>query len=378
MEEKKFVNESLNRKKVIVRTSLLGIFVNIILSAGKALVGVFTKSIAVILDAVNNLSDALSSLVTIIGTKLGARLPNKKHPLGFGRIEYLSALVVSAIVIYAGMTSLVESIKKIIHPEKAEYSFVSLIIIGVAVFVKLILGLFVRSKGKKVKSTALTASGVDAMFDAILSSSVLISAVIYMFTGFSLEAYVGVVISGFIIKSGVELMIETVNDILGQRADAETVKKVKALIREEEGVRGAYDLIINNYGPEKNYASVHVEVPDTMTVDQLDQLTRKLEAKVYLNTGIVLTAVGVYSYNTQDDSAIEIREKVNSIVKENEWAMQVHGFYVDQKSKYMRMDVVVSFSIRGGEAAQIITRQLKEAFPDYAILVTPDVDVSAL
>ena len=184
MEETKFVNESLNRKKVIVRTSLLGIFVNIILSAGKALVGVFTKSIAVILDAVNNLSDALSSLVTIIGTKLGARLPNKKHPLGFGRIEYLSALVVSAIVIYAGMTSLVESIKKIIHPEKAEYSLVSLIIIGVAVFVKLILGLFVRSKGKKVKSTALTASGVDAMFDAILSSSVLISAVIYMFTGF--------------------------------------------------------------------------------------------------------------------------------------------------------------------------------------------------
>ena len=378
MEETKFVNESLNRKKVIVRTSLLGIFVNIILSAGKALVGVFTKSIAVILDAVNNLSDALSSLVTIIGTKLGARLPNKKHPLGFGRIEYLSALVVSAIVIYAGMTSLVESIKKIIHPEKAEYSLVSLIIIGVAVFVKLILGLFVRSKGKKVKSTALTASGVDAMFDAILSSSVLISAVIYMFTGFSLEAYVGVVISGFIIKSGVELMIETVNDILGQRADAETVKKVKALIREEEGVRGAYDLIINNYGPEKNYASVHVEVPDTMTVDQLDQLTRKLEAKVYLNTGIVLTAVGVYLYNTQADSAIVIREKVNSIVKENEWAMQVHGFYVDQQNKYMRMDVVVSFSIRGGEAAQIITRQLKEAFPDYAILVTPDVDVSAL
>jgi len=215
------------REKVIVRTSIIGILANVLLAGFKAAIGLATRSIAVTLDAVNNLSDALSSVITIIGAKLGGKKPDKKHPLGYGRIEYLSSMIVAAIVLYAGITALVESIKKIIEPEPAEYTMVSLLIIAAAVVVKLLLGRYVKGQGEKVNSGALIASGSDASFDAILSASVLASAVIFMIWGISLEAYVGVVIAVFIIKAGIEMLSETLSDIIGQRADAEMSKTIK-------------------------------------------------------------------------------------------------------------------------------------------------------
>ena len=166
------------REKKIVRTSILGILANTMLAAFKAIVGMATHSIAVVLDAVNNLSDALSSIVTIIGTKLASRNPDKKHPLGHGRIEYLSTTIVSMLVLYAGVTAIVESVKKIIRPEAPDYSPVSLLIISVAVLVKVFLGRYVKSVGEKVNSDSLIASGSDATFDAILSFSVLVTALI--------------------------------------------------------------------------------------------------------------------------------------------------------------------------------------------------------
>ena len=229
------------RDRIIVRTSLIGIVTNIFLVVFKAGVGVFSHSIAVILDAVNNLSDALSSVITIVGTKLAGKNPDRMHPLGHGRIEYLSAMIVSAIVLYAGITSMVESVKKIIHPEKAEYTTVSLAILAVAIVVKLILGNYVKTQGKAANSVALIASGSDATFDAVISASVLASAVIFLLTGISLEAYVGVLISFIILKAGVEMTMETVDDILGHRADAETSRKIKQILTEEPEVHGAYD-----------------------------------------------------------------------------------------------------------------------------------------
>lgn len=367
---------AVDRDKVIIRTSYIGILANIFLAGFKAAIGVLSNSIAVILDAVNNLSDALSSVITIAGTKLAGKAPDKKHPLGYGRIEYLSAAIVSALVLYAGITSLVESVKKIIHPETPDYSMVSLIIIASAVVVKLVLGKYVKSQGEKVKSGALIASGEDASFDAILSASVLASAIIYMVSGVSLEAYVGVVIAIVIIKAGLEMMSDTVNDILGQRADTELSKKIKNLLAEEPEVRGAYDLIINNYGPDKNYGSVHLELPDTMTVEQVDELTRRAENKVYAETGVALVGVGVYSYNTKNDEAAKIRTRVSEIVTSHDYVIQMHGFYIDVKAKKMRFDMVLSFDIEAEEAVKQVGTELAEAFPDYQIDITPDRDIS--
>ena len=366
------------REKIIVQTSVIGILTNIMLVVFKMIVGILSNSIAVILDAVNNLSDALSSVITIVGAKLAGKAPDRKHPLGYGRVEYLTSMIVAAIVLYAGITSLVESIKKIIHPEKAEYSVVLVVIIAVAVIVKLLLGTFVKKRGQSVNSGALVASGSDALFDAILSASVLASALFYMFFHISLEAFVGVAIAVFIIKAGMEMLIETLDDILGKRADKELVLKVKKLINEEETVRGAYDLIINNYGPNKNIASVHVELPDTMTVEEVDNLTRRLEERIYKETAVILTGVGVYSYNTKNDQAAEIRSNVQKIVTLHDYVLQMHGFYLDIQNKKMRFDVVLTFVVSFKEAVETIKKEVKQAYPEYEVTISTDVDVSDL
>lgn len=364
------------REKTIVRTSIIGIITNVLLAAFKAAIGVISNSIAVTLDAVNNLSDALSSVITIIGAKLGAKKPDKKHPLGYGRIEYLSSMIVAAIVLYAGITSLVESVKKIIHPEAADYKTVSLIIIVVAVIVKLVLGSYVKKQGEKVNSGALIASGKDASFDAILSASVLASAIIFIIWGISLEAYVGVVISIVIIKAGIEMMNETLSDIIGQRSDAEINSRIRHLLNEEPEIRGAYDLTLFNYGPDKYYGSVHMELPDTMTVEEADVLTRKVQLKVFQETGVILTGIGVYSYNTTNQEAAEIRNTVQKTVLSHDWALQLHGFYVDTEKKTMRFDVVVSFDMDHKEAVEIMTKEVQELYPDYSIQIIADVDIA--
>ena len=366
----------MNRDRVIIRTSIIGILANVLLAAFKAVIGILSHSIAVILDAVNNLSDALSSIITIVGTKLAGRLPDKKHPLGHGRIEYLSAMIVSGIVLYAGITSAVESVKKILHPEKPDYSVISLVIIAVAVGVKIVLGRYVKAQGEKVNSGSLVASGSDAMFDAILSASVLACAVLFMLSGLSLEAFVGAIISIIIIKSGIEMMRDTLSEILGARADKETTDHIKKLLTEEEQVRGAYDLILYNYGPDKDYASVHLELPDNMTVREVDRLTRKLEAKVYKETGVILTGVGLYSYNTGNDEIAKIQNDVRALVLVHDWAVQLHGFYVDLEEKEMRFDVVMSFDISPKEGLEIIYKEICQAYPEYTIIITPDVDIS--
>ena len=367
-----------DREKVIVRTSVIGIVTNLLLAGFKAVVGIISNSIAITLDAVNNTSDALSSVITIVGAKLGGKAPDKKHPLGYGRIEYLSSMTVAAIILYAGITSAVESVKKIFHPEEADYRAASLVIVAVAIAVKLILGSYVKKQGEKVNSGALTASGSDALFDAVLSASVLASAAIYMLWHISLEAYVGVLIAAVIIKAGIEMMSETVSDILGQRADPGLVKEIKSLIAQEPEVIGAYDLVINNYGPNKNYASVHMELPDTMTVEELDRLTRRVEAKVYLATGVVLTGVGVYSHNTGTGEAAQFRNAVQQIVLSHDWALQMHGFYVDTESKTLRFDVVVSFDIQPREAVKILCEEITAQYPDYTVHITPDIDLTDL
>ena len=365
-----------NREKTIVKTSVIGIITNLLLVGFKAFVGLISNSIAVILDAVNNLSDALSSVVTIIGAKLGAKQPDKKHPLGYGRIEYLSSMIVAALVLYAGITSLVESIKKIIHPDAADYSTVSLIIIAVAIAVKLVLGLYVRKQGKKVSSGALEASGSDALFDAILSASVLASAIVYLIWDVSLEAYVGVVIAGFIIKAGIEMMIETLNEIIGKREDAETTKELKEIICAEENVLGAYDVTLFNYGPNKNYGSVHIELPDTMSVDEVDRITRRIQTDVFKKTGVILTGIGVYSYNTSDDEAAKMRNAIQKTVMAHDWALQMHGFYADTEKKTIRFDVVVSFEVDRKEALETLFGEVKALYPEYDILIVPDVDIA--
>ena len=368
--------QTMTRENIIFRTSIIGIITNLVLAGFKATVGIMSNSIAIILDAVNNLSDVLSSAVTMAGTYFSQKKPDREHPMGHGRIEYLSAMAVAGIVLYAGLAAAVESIKKIANPAIPDYSMTTLVIIAIAVITKAVLGKYVIRQGKNANSGALEASGKDALFDSLVSTGVLVSAIFFKIFGVPLEAYMGLIISVMIIRSGFEMINDMLGDILGKRIDAETSKKIKKMVCEEKEVRGVYDLFLHNYGPGKNYASLHIEVPDTMTAGKIDELTRHIQAKVYKETGIIIAGIGIYSYNTQNEEAAHLEEKIREIVMRHEWAIQMHGFYADTKAKKLRFDVVFSFDINHSEAKAIILSEAMSKCPGYEIEIVPDSDIS--
>lgn len=366
-----------NREKVVIKTSIISIISNIILAIFKAFVGMLASSIAIISDAINNLSDALSSIITIIGTKLAGKAPDKKHPYGYGRIEYMTSLIVSAIVLYAGITSLTESIKKIIKPEKPDYTTVTLIILIAGIIVKFILGLYVKKKGKDVNSDSLVASGSDAFNDAILSISVLLSAIIYMVFKISLEAYVGVLLSVVIVKAGLELIKESVDNMLGVRVESTLSKSIKKEISKEKEVEGAYDLVLNDYGPDKYLGSVHIEVKDILTVSDIDRISRKITKNINEKYGVILHTIGIYSVNTKDNNIIKAKKEITKIVFSHKNILQMHGFYIDEKEKEISFDIIIDFKEKNKEEIyKQIYDKVKEKYKNYKIEITLDIDIS--
>ena len=370
-------DKTASREKTIVRTGIIGIVANVLLASFKALVGVAVHSTAMVLDAVNNFSDVLSSLVTIIGTKIASRKPDKKHPLGHGRVEYLAQMIIAALILYAGITALWESVKKIITPVDPEHSAVSLALISVAIVVKIFLGLYVKKQGKKAKSDLLISSGTDALFDAILSTAVLISAIILLIFKFNIEAYVSVIIAIFILKAGIEIIVEAVDDMLGHRVEVEYTKKVKESVLTFDEVFGAYDIVLHNYGPDRYLGSVHIEIDDRMTADKIDSLTRNITQKVYEDTGIILTAVGIYSNNSSNERLMKMRKDITELVVDHKHILQLHGFYVDEEKKRITFDVVVDFDEQDREGLmKHIIGDVKNALPEYEVVVAMDSDIS--
>lgn len=365
-----------NRDRVIVKTSIVGILTNVLLAVFKAVVGIVSNSIAVVLDAVNNLTDAVSSVITIVGVKLAGKKPDKAHPFGYGRMEYLSAMMIAALVLYAGVTSAVESVKKIVVPEKPAYGAVAMLIIAAAVGVKFVLGRYVRRTGERVHSGSLVASGKDASFDAVVSASVFLSAVLYQLTGISLEAWVGAVIAGIIIKSGIEMILETVGQMLGSRADRDLTGKIKKAVCEVPQVNGAYDLVLHNYGPERFVGSVHIGVLDTMTAEELDNLEREISRKIFCEFNVLLTGISIYSINTKNDQAKEMRTRVTDLVMKHDNVLEMHGFYVNLQTKALHFDIVVDFAAENRQAlAEQIRQEAQSAYPDFQVEMTADTDV---
>ena len=365
----------MDRSKRIVRTSIVGIVVNLILVAFKATVGLVTNSIAVILDAVNNLSDAMSSIITIIGTKLSGKRPDKKHPYGYGRIEYLTSVIIAVIVLFAGVTSLRESADKVFHPEETAYTAVSLVIIAAAVVAKFFTGRYVKKVGEEIKSGSLIASGSDAFFDSILSFATLVAAAANMIWGWKLEGILGVVISLIIIKAGVEMLMETLDGIIGLRADTELTDQIKAIVTSFPQVRGAYDLTLHNYGPSEIIGSVHIEVADNTTARELHYLTRCIAAKVYAELGIVLT-IGIYAASDSSPTLSTIKGTAEALVDETPEILQMHGFYGDEARKVVLFDLIVDFEADAVAVRDAMAAKLREKYPEYRFDIVLDSDYS--
>lgn len=366
-----------NRHKSIIRTSIVGIVTNVLLAAFKAFIGVVSNSIAITLDAVNNLSDALSSVITILGTVIAGKKPDAKHPMGYGRTEYLTSTIIAVLVMYAGVTALIESVKKIIHPETPNYTVPALIVVAVAVVVKILLGRYFQSQGKKLNSDSLVNSGVDATQDSFISLATLVGALIFVLTGLRLEAYLGAIISVIIIKSGIEMLMDALDDILGRRPDAELSRSVRKTIQENFPVQGAYDLLMHNYGPNQVVASVHVAVDDTTTAEQIDELAREITQKVMEETGVIITSVGIYSVNTKNPEAVRVQDVIHEVASEHEHCLQIHGVYVDTEKKTARYDMVLDFAAKDLQALyETISKEVQEALPEYTVNSVLDYDLS--
>lgn len=363
-----------NRSKKIVQTSVVGILTNLGLVVLKAIVGIIANSIAIIMDAINNLSDALSSVITIVGTKLSQKKPDAKHPYGHGRVEYLTSLIISVIIIIAGSSAIVESVITIIENRKPTFEIWSVILIAIAVLVKVVLGLYFRHMGKKLNSEALKGSGIDALFDALLSFATLVSIVVMLIWKVNIEGYVGIIIGLFMIKSGIDVLRTSLSSIIGERTSKETSEAIKKLVCSNPEVKGAYDLIVNNYGPDRGIGSIHIEVDDDLTAKEIHPLTRKIATQVYQEFGIIMT-VGIYATNSSNKEISAIREIIQKDVLSHETIKQMHGFYVDQETKTISFDVIIDFKDK--DAPKLIKElhdKLAEKFPDYHFIIVEDKD----
>lgn len=362
----------MNRSKEIIRTSIIGIVANVLLAAFKATVGLLASSVAIVMDAVNNLSDALSSVITIIGTKLSARPADREHPFGYGRVEYFSAIIIAVIVLSAGVTSLIESVKKIFEPTEPDYNTVTLVVIVVAIVVKLVLGQFVKRQGTKLKSDALIASGSDALFDAVITLATLVSAGIMLLWHVSIDGILGALISLIIIKAGIEMLASPVNELLGARVSQDLVKDIVKEVSSFEGVHGVFDIILHNYGPNVLIGSLHVNVYDTMDAHEIHGLTRHISELMYEKHGIIMT-VGVYAIATGENHRAELQSKVIQTLAKHDEIVQVHGFYYFEKEHRISVDVVPDISVRDEAAlCSKLTSELKALVPDEEITIVVD------
>ena len=362
----------MNRSQKIIRTSIIGITANILLAAFKAVVGILASSVAIVMDAVNNLSDALSSVITIIGTKLSERPADREHPFGFGRVEYFSAILIAVLVLTAGVTSLIESVKKVIEPTEPEYTTVTLIVIIVAIVVKLILGQYVKKQGQQLKSDALIASGSDALFDAVITLSTLVSVGIMLLWNVSLDGILCALISLVIIKAGIEMLASPINELLGARISPDLIHDIKQEVCAFEGVYGVYDIILHNYGPNVLIGSLHINVYDTMDAHEIHGLTRRIAEEMFAKHGIIMT-VGIYAIATGTNKRTDLQTAVMHTLGRHKDITQVHGFYYFERENRVSVDVVPDISIHDEPAfCRQLTEELKAVIPNTIVSIVID------
>ena len=286
-------------------------------------------------------------------------------------------MIIAVIILYAGVTSMVESVKKIITPDIPEYSTVSLVIVAVAVVIKIILGHYVKTVGIMVKSESLINSGTDATMDAVISASTIVAAVLYLNFKISVEAYLGAVISVFIVKAGIDMFRETLSRILGEAADPAMSQEIIETVMEFPEVKGAYDLVLHDYGPDVYQGSLHIEVPDVYTADEIDRLTRKIAMEVYSKHNVVLTAIGIYSLNSSDKFAIRIKNTIEELVMMNPYILQMHGFYFNREEESVRFDLVVSFEAKDRKQVfDDVVDKIQKHYPEYRIDAIMDTEYS--
>lgn len=363
------------RQRYGTLSGAVGIFLNLLLSAGKMIAGLITGSIAITADAFNNLTDAGSSVVTLVGFRMAGKQADDDHPFGHGRIEYLSGLAVSVVILLVGLELAKSSVEKIIHPEPVEFSWLSAGILIAAICVKLWMSYFNRSLSRRIGSAAMAATATDSLSDAVATSAVLLSAIIGKFTGVNIDAWAGILVALFILRAGWGAAKDTLNPLLGQSPDPELVRDIERTVLAHPQVVGIHDMIIHDYGPGRSMMSLHAEVPagsDIMEVhDEIDAIERELKAKYHIDASIHMDPIV-----TGDETISKARKMVSELVREVDPAMTIHDFRMTSGPRHRNLifDVVVPYSVKStdDEVRREIERKIRSADPNSFAVIQID------
>lgn len=383
---KTFIKDYKNTEDDNVRSSygylasIVGIIVNIILFLIKFSVGLLSASIAITADAFNNLSDAGSSVITMIGFKLAKMPADKEHPFGHGRIEYISALIVAFMVMLVGFQFTKSSIERILHPTPVTFEVIPFILLVISIFFKFWLSRFNKVTGNKINSSALKATSVDALGDVFTSTCVVISFLAAKFTTFPIDGYIGVLVSLAILYAGFSLVKETISPLLGEAPDPELAKNIKDMVLSYDNIIGVHDLIIHNYGVGKCMASIHAEIPSDINVmkihDIIDTAEREISKKLKIYLVIHMDPVCL-----EDEEIKQAKEEIDKIIKYNPLIESMHDFRIvgNGDKKNLIFDIVVNPEklkkvMSEKELKEEITNAIKEIHPQYNCIITLDRD----
>lgn len=352
----------MKRSKQIIKISFIGLIMNILLVIIKGFIGFLANSIAIILDAINNLSDVLSSLITIVGVKMSTKEPDKEHPYGHGRIEYITSTIIAVIVMWAGYSSLKESIKRIINPEASSFSGYMIILIIMAIIIKFIYGLFAKRKGIELKSNSLIATGLDALGDAIITFSTLLGALITIFYKINIDGYLGVIISLLILKTAFSILVNTINDVIGVNASKELIDSINKIVMSFQEVYGIYDLVTHNYGPNHTIATANILVDEFMSAKEIHKLTKQISLIVMNKLNVYLT-LGIYSKSSNKNHN-EIYDNIKKLTSNYHTIKEIHGFFVKDKTVFV--DIIFDFEENNSsKIIDKIKKELKKNYPQY-------------
>lgn len=357
----KFIKDSANIESTEVRTrygmlaSVVGIFCNVLLFSVKLAIGLILSSLAVTADAFNNLSDAASSIISFVGVKMAGKPADAEHPFGHGRIEYIAALIVSFLVIEVGFTFFKSSSSKIMHPEEITFDPVPFIILILSILVKLWMAFFNNKLGKRIDSKVMLATAADSLGDVITTSATVISIVICHFTSINVDAIAGLIVSGIVIWSGVSIAKDTLEPLIGQRVPSELYQKITDMVESYEGIVGAHDLIVHNYGPNRSMATIHAEVPNDVSIEASHEIIDRIErdAKKELN---ILLVIHMDPVEMRDEEVLELRDKTSHIVHALDPELHFHDFRVlkENEQKNLIFDLVVPDSYTEKDANRVM------------------------
>ena len=360
-------NNSLSRNKIITQTSWLGILANVLMAVIKIIIGALTSSIAIISEGVNNATDSLTAVIALIGTKLANKHPDKKHPFGYRRIEYLTGLVIATIIVVTGIEMLITSTKIIFNPTKLSISYISLIIIAVSAIIKFALGTYTIKIGKKVNSIALEAVGIDGRNDSFISIITIVSALFFLVFNLSIDAYAGIIISILIIKSGFNALKDTVSELLGRSGQKDLAEKIYKEIHNTKEIINAADMILHNYGPNTWSGSVNVEVDHAKTVGEIYQVIHKLQLKIMHEYKVVMVC-GIYAVDHDHEDVKTIRQDIDTFVSKNKHIKSIHAMYLDPQTNKIYCDFVVDHDLKEWN-------KLKEDFLEYMTKKYPNNEI---